>query len=634
MSERDRWVGRVLGECYRLDFLLARGGMGRVYQATELSSRRLVALKLLEPTPGEARGRVRRFLREARTAAMVEHPNIVSIYETGEDESTGALFIVQELLRGRDLRRELEARPEGRLPAEEAVALLLPVAEALEAAHALGIVHRDVTPSNIFIAEQLGGSVPKLIDFGLSKLMPRRRADAESAPRRGPMGTFAFMAPEQAMGVVELDGRVDVWSFGAVLYRCVTGTVPYAAPDLASLARALSNDRPVPVDERADVPTELATIIHRAIDPDRERRTTMRELVLALRETDLYVRAREVAFAGPPSSMFRSSLDVGGVARAAREARETEGRAAAEVELDESPAGPPSFRASPVLRLPWAPVRPSPPGDAPAAGRRHALPNRMRFGTLAPPEPVARAALEEMAARIRPFVKIRVMAGWPQLVDGLAEGDLDLAWMIPVAYARAARIGAARPMLTVERDGRRSQSVAIVTRVSDAPPDVRALAGLHAAWVDPWSAAGYLIPRRMMRGAGVEPDDELMGQSFVGSFGEVVRAILGGGADVGAIPCRLVGDEVHAPELEGEPALRVLGVSATPIPGEAICASSSLSAEDAAEAVRRFIEITAEPRLLPYFRALIGGDRLVAANRSRYAALEAVLEEDVARPIA
>jgi ABC-type phosphate/phosphonate transport system substrate-binding protein len=136
----------------------------------------------------------------------------------------------------------------------------------------------------------------------------------------------------------------------------------------------------------------------------------------------------------------------------------------------------------------------------------------------------------------------------------------------------------------------------------------------------------------MMRSAGLEPDDELMGQSFVGSFGEVVRAIVGGGADVGAIPCRLVGDQVHAPELDSEPGLRVLGVSATPIPGEAICASSALSAEDAAEAVRRFIEITAEPRLLPYFRALIGADRLVAANRSRYAALEAVLEEDVARP--
>ncbi len=626
MSELDPWVGRVLGDSYRLDFLLARGGMGRVYQATELSSGRLVALKLLEPTPDESRGRVRRFLREARTAAMVEHPNIVAIYETGEDATTGALFIVQELLRGRDLRRELEARPEGRLPAEETVALLLPVAEALEAAHALGIVHRDVTPSNIFIAEQLGGSVPKLIDFGLSKLMPRKRPDAESAPRRGPMGTFAFMAPEQALGVVELDGRVDVWSFGAVLYRCVTGTVPYIAPDLASLARSISNGPPVPVDERADVPTELATIIHRAIDPDRERRSTMRELVHALRETELYARSREQAFAGPPSSMFRSSLDVGGLARAARAA---EASMLAGDGDSEEPEGPPSFRASPVLRLPWAPSRPAAPIDVPTV-RRHALPNRMRFGTLAPLDPTARSALEEIARRVRPFVKILVMPGWPQLVDGLAEGDLDLAWMIPVAYARAARIGAARPMLTVERDGRRSQSVAIVTR-SDQELDVRALAGQRAAWVDPWSAAGYLIPRRMMRGAGLEPDDALIGQSFVGSFAEVVRAIVGGGADVGALACRLVGDQVHAPELEGEPTLRVLGVSATPIPGEAICASAALSAEDAAEAVRRFIEITAEPRLIAHFRALIGGDRLVAANRSRYAALEAVLEEDVVR---
>ncbi len=618
MKPHDRWVGCVLGERYRLERLLARGGMGRVYEAVDLAAERHVALKLLEPSPGEWRSRVRRFLREARTAALVEHPNIVAIYETGEDEQTGALFIVQELLRGRDLRQELEARPHGRLPSEEAVSLLLPVAEALEAAHALGVVHRDVTPSNVFLASKRDGVVPKLIDFGLSKLLPPRRPEVESTQRRGPMGTFAFMAPEQALGVLDLDDRVDVWSFGAVFYRCLTGTVPYAAADMKEMVRTLAHDRPVPVDERADdVPTELATIIHRALDPDRDRRPSMRELVEALRE---YKQGREADVSGPPSSMYRSSLEVTGRGRALTPTGPR--RAAFSLR-------PPAFGEAPVLRLPWAPPKPGLLTSPPPSVRRHPLPARMRFGTVAPPESKARATLEEMAQRARRFVKIVTMPTWPQLVDALHEGELDLAWMVPVAYARAARSGAARLMLTVERDGRRSQSVAILCREEDGPIELGALPGLRAVWVDPWSAAGYLIPRRMIRVAGIEPDRALMAQSFVGSFAEVARAVATGGADIGAIACRLVDERIEAPELEAEPALRVFAVSTTPVPGDAICASPALSTDDAAEAVRRLIEITAEPRLMSFFRALIGGDRLVAANRSRYAALEAVLAEDL-----
>src|SRR4051812_49226002 len=146
----DRWVGRRIGGKFLLIRLLGRGGMGCVYEAEDTTIGRRVAIKLLEPSARLARANVRRFVREARALATIDHPNVVRVYDASEDRITSALFIVQELLRGSDLRAVLRERPQRRFPAEEAVALLLPIAEALEAAHARGIVHCDVTPANVF----------------------------------------------------------------------------------------------------------------------------------------------------------------------------------------------------------------------------------------------------------------------------------------------------------------------------------------------------------------------------------------------------------------------------------------------------------------------------------------------------
>lgn len=574
---QDRWLGRTLGERFVLHRCLGRGGMGTVYEAEDLAVRRRVALKVLEPMARLSKERSRRFVREARAAARVDHPNVVSIYDVGPDRITGALFMVLELLQGIDLREHLRAR--GQLSVAEALSYLLPIAEALEAAHQLGIVHRDVTPANVFLSRQpdpLDASattvVPKLIDFGLAERIDRPEpGDGAGATI---YGTPQYMAPELLRGE-RVDTRADVWSFGAVLYRCLAGRAPTEL---------------IPIDELVDVDADLATTIHRALHPEQDHRfRSMTDLVRAL---------------------------------GAHERR----RATAEPTPRDVTRARPSTR---IATLSWEPVRraavrahPTPPLGVTRTG----LP---RFGlvTAGREEPQARA-VDGLAAALAGHTHVVVYEGYPQLVDALAEGRVEVAWLPPVAYVRAMRARAARLLFTVQRDGHRSYSSALL---SPRPLDLAALEGegARAAWVDPWSAAGYLVPRRMLRNLGVDPTLAFRTQTFAGSYANVVRALSDGSADVGAVQCRVLPDgSLASPWLpEG---LHVLAVSHEGIPGDTLCASTALDAESARDAATRCIDALMHPDLQPALTSLLGSERFVAANPSRYDALEAALWEDLA----
>jgi serine/threonine protein kinase len=282
------WLGRTIGDKYRIERLIAVGGMGYVYQATNTWTERRVAIKLLEQALDPSSGRERRFLREARSASRIAHPNVIDILDMGSDRATGALFIVQELLRGRDLAAELARRESSRLSPNDCVVWLVSIAEALRATHARGIVHRDVAPANVFLAKHRGVIVPKLIDFGVATHVDTRTSGSVA-------GTVPYIAPEHARSRI-IDPRIDVWSLGTVFYRALTGVLPYEAKDAATLLRMIEGDNLVPVDERAEVPTALATIVHRALDPDPDRRfPTMDAFVEALRR----IEARDVR---PPAT--------------------------------------------------------------------------------------------------------------------------------------------------------------------------------------------------------------------------------------------------------------------------------------------------------------------------------------------
>jgi tetratricopeptide (TPR) repeat protein/predicted Ser/Thr protein kinase len=258
---------------YRIIRQLGAGGMGVVYEAEDTRLGRRVALKFLPESHGVAEENVERFLREARIASSLNHPNICTIYDVSVHE--GRHFIAMELLEGESLRSRIHGNP---IPLSQVLELGVHLADALDAAHAKGIVHRDIKPANIFLTKR---GQAKLLDFGIAKLGEDKAGDAMAETRMAgdaltqpgmAVGSINYMSPEQARGE-DLDARTDLFSLGLVLYEVATGRQAFAGQTTAVVFDAILNRQPVePRSMNPEVPEELQRVILRALEKDRRLR--------------------------------------------------------------------------------------------------------------------------------------------------------------------------------------------------------------------------------------------------------------------------------------------------------------------------------------------------------------------------
>jgi eukaryotic-like serine/threonine-protein kinase len=278
--------GTVLDGKYRIERKIGEGAMGFVLAATHIALDEPVAIKFMRPEALSVEGTLERFAKEAKIAARIRSEHVAKVLDVGDVAPLGP-YIVMEYLEGKSLADLLDARlfdRQGPMPSERVVEYLLQACEALASAHAIGVIHRDVKPDNLFVTRHAGIETLKLLDFGISKAALTTRApdaDVGASTTAFVMGTPLYMSPEQLRSLPDLDARTDIWSMGAVMYELLSGKPPFHAASVPEICAAILDLQPAPLP--SSCPAALGAVVMRCLEKDRERRfQTVAELASAL----------------------------------------------------------------------------------------------------------------------------------------------------------------------------------------------------------------------------------------------------------------------------------------------------------------------------------------------------------------
>ncbi len=431
-------LGEIINGKYEVIGLLGAGGVGYVVSAMHLELGEMVALKFLREESMAHEQVVLRFSREARAAARIKSEYVARVYDVGSLPS-GVPFIVMEHLHGRDLADVIRAQ--GRLPIITAVEYVMQACEALASAHSVGIVHRDIKPENLFLARQAEGvEIIKVLDFGISKVA---LASAGHAPRQFvktmmPMGTPAYMSPEQIRAAGEVDARTDIWALGCVLFELLTGACVFDAPTLMQLGAAILERDPIPLRKLLpDCPPELEAVILRCLEKDVDKR---------------YQNVAEVALALYPFAPRRARLQ----AERTRNLLSGSNPALQRVEL--SSVSPPALSNAPSIEVSTGPVATS----LGIEDLETLRPGRSRRIILV-------AALACGAAALGAFMFQRARAAAPPSAPAASAPSVAQAAATPVLPAPAATAASAPPAAT-SAAARPSAATTPSRSVSAKPP--------------------------------------------------------------------------------------------------------------------------------------------------------------------
>ena len=290
MRPKDPFIGRtILDGQFQIVQKIGTGGMGSVYKASQPAMNRMVAIKILHPKLANRKDLSSRFRREARAMSQLTHPNTTKVFMYGELPEDDSLYIVMEYLDGRNLNQRV--RREGPMPAERAIPILVSVCHALEEAHSMGIVHRDMKPENIFLCRQGGiADFPKVLDFGLAKVTEAQMQPGSVILTQEGMvfGTPEFMSPEQAQGKT-LDPRSDIYSLAVILYEVLTGKLPFRARTPMEYIQKHVMEPPIPLTQRVEgkqFPEMLEFVIQKALAKNpKQRYQSAAEFAQALSES-------------------------------------------------------------------------------------------------------------------------------------------------------------------------------------------------------------------------------------------------------------------------------------------------------------------------------------------------------------
>ena len=303
-------VGRTLLGRYRIDALVAMGGLASVFHAARVSDRQEVAIKVLHPNAEGLPELVERFQREAIAGKHIFHPNVVTVHEIAQLED-GGWFLVQDFVRGETLRAVIDRGP---VPPRRAARMALHVAAGLTAAHDMGIVHRDIKPRNLMVVDEADDKV-QIVDFGLAKVPVEDFSLLDDDGRRSltqagvVMGTIAYMAPEAALGMRSIDRRSDLYALGVILYEMLAGVHPFTAKGAAEMFQRQRQAIPPTLRERSpgvEPPAALEEVVRRLLEKDPDARYPhARALTVAL---EAALRSMGPASVAPPAGPARRFL--------------------------------------------------------------------------------------------------------------------------------------------------------------------------------------------------------------------------------------------------------------------------------------------------------------------------------------